>query len=181
MKGLVSAVAAGKCNDKVILDLMQEEDNYGNADLPIGLNHTTGEIVLLQMDGHLSPAQFDEALDLAVEGNKQVVKFQREALERRFATTAGDMDAKIAAHEDRLDQNARDAERAKQRESERGGERRGPPRGGSRDGGRGGDRGGDRRGPPRGGDRDGGRGRDGDRRGGSRDGGDRRSSRGGDS
>lgn len=84
MKGLVSAVAAGKCNDHVILDLMTEEDNYGNADLPVGLNHTTGEVVLLQMDGHLSPAEFEKALDLAVEGNRQVVRFQREALLRRF-------------------------------------------------------------------------------------------------
>ncbi|HEX2066798.1 MAG TPA: exosome complex exonuclease Rrp41, partial [Candidatus Thermoplasmatota archaeon] len=84
MKGLVSAVAAGKCNGHVILDLMTEEDNYGNADLPIGVNHTTGEIVLLQMDGHLSPAEFEKALDMAVEGNKQVARLQREALLRRF-------------------------------------------------------------------------------------------------
>ena len=84
MKGLVSAVAAGKANEKVILDLMGLEDNYGNADLPVGINHTTGEIVLLQMDGHLTPEQFELALDMAVEGNKQVVQFQREALLRRF-------------------------------------------------------------------------------------------------
>jgi exosome complex component RRP41 len=87
MKGLVSAVAAGKCNDHVILDLMQEEDNYGNADLPVGINHTTGEIVLLQMDGHLTPAEFEKALDMAVEGNQQVVKVQRDALLRRFHAT----------------------------------------------------------------------------------------------
>jgi exosome complex component RRP41 len=87
MKGLISAVAAGKCNDHVILDLMQEEDNYGNADLPVGLNHTSGEIVLLQMDGHLSPAEFEKALDMAVEGNRQVVRFQREALLKRFHAT----------------------------------------------------------------------------------------------
>ncbi len=84
MKGIVSAVAAGKCNDQVILDLMTEEDNFGNADLPVGINHTTGEIVLLQMDGHLTPEQFEKALDMAVEGNKQVHAVQREALLTRF-------------------------------------------------------------------------------------------------
>jgi exosome complex component RRP41 len=87
MKGLVSAVAAGKANDQVILDLDQAEDNYGNADLPIGVNHTTGEIVLLQMDGHLTPEQFEKALDYAVAGNTQVVKYQREALLTRFNAT----------------------------------------------------------------------------------------------
>lgn len=84
MKGLVSAVAAGKCNDHVILDLDQGEDNFGNADLPVAINHTTGEIVLLQMDGHLTPDEFEKALGMAVEGNKQVVKVQREALLKRF-------------------------------------------------------------------------------------------------
>ena len=84
MKGLISAVAAGKANEHVILDLSQDEDNFGNADLPIGFNHTTGEVVLFQMDGDLTPEEFDRALDMAVEGNKQVVQFQREALARRF-------------------------------------------------------------------------------------------------
>jgi exosome complex component RRP41 len=87
MKGLVSAVAAGKANDQVILDLDQAEDNFGNADLPVGVNHTTGEIVLLQMDGHLTPEQFEKALDYAVEGNKQVVEAQRAALLKRFNAT----------------------------------------------------------------------------------------------
>ncbi|HLF16524.1 MAG TPA: exosome complex exonuclease Rrp41 [Candidatus Thermoplasmatota archaeon] len=84
MKGLVSAVAAGKANGHIILDLEQQEDNFGNADLPVGINHTTGEIVLLQMDGHLSPAEFEKALDMAVKGNEQVYQAQREALLRRF-------------------------------------------------------------------------------------------------
>ncbi len=84
MKGLVSAVAAGKASNTVILDLAQDEDNYGNADLPIGFNHTTGEVVLFQMDGDLTPDEFEKALDMAVEGNKQVVAYQRDALLRRF-------------------------------------------------------------------------------------------------
>lgn len=151
MKGLVSAVAAGKANDKVILDLDQMEDNYGNADLPIGINHTSGEIVLLQMDGHLTPAQFEEALDMAVEGNKQVLAAQREALLTRFATTLAAKEAAGAFDEPEPSNEPERAERN---------ERRGPPREGGRGGGRGGDDrrgGGDRRGPPRGGDRRGGR------------------------
>ncbi|HUR25134.1 MAG TPA: exosome complex exonuclease Rrp41, partial [Candidatus Thermoplasmatota archaeon] len=98
MKGLVSAVAAGKANDQVILDLDQAEDNYGNADLPVGINHTTGEIVLLQMDGHLSPEQFEKALDMAVEGNKQVVAAQREALLKRFNATLDEVEKSSNGH-----------------------------------------------------------------------------------
>jgi exosome complex component RRP41 len=114
MKGLVSAVAAGKANEQVILDLDQAEDNYGNADLPVGINHTTGEIVLLQMDGHLTPEQFEKALDYAVEGNRQVVKYQREALLKRFNATLDEEEKKgqngerghAPAHEERDEEPA---------------------------------------------------------------------------
>jgi exosome complex component RRP41 len=84
MKGLVSAVAAGKANGHVILDLEQAEDNFGEADLPIGLNHTTGEIVLLQMDGNLSASEFEQALDMAVAANRKIYEVQRAALLKRF-------------------------------------------------------------------------------------------------
>ncbi|MHB8632420.1 MAG: exosome complex exonuclease Rrp41 [Thermoplasmatota archaeon] len=97
MKGLVSAVAAGKCNDHVILDLMTEEDNYGNADLPVAVNHTTGEIVLLQMDGHLTPEEFEKALDLAMKGNAQVVEVQRAALLKRFNSKLDKLEAPVGA------------------------------------------------------------------------------------
>jgi exosome complex component RRP41 len=90
MKGLVSAVACGKASGHVIVDMMTEEDNFGEADLPVGVNHTTGEIVLLQMDGNLSPSEFEKALDLAVEANKKVVQVQRDALMRRFQARLDD-------------------------------------------------------------------------------------------
>jgi exosome complex component RRP41 len=133
MKGLVSAVAAGKANEQVILDLMGEEDNYGNADLPVGINHTTGEIVLLQMDGHLTPEQFERALDMAVEGNRQVVKYQREALLKRFNATLDEQEKANSEKDRRLEQEPAPRERG-----ERDGGRDGRGRGGDRAGGRGG-------------------------------------------
>ncbi len=103
MTGLVSAVASGKAGGKVILDLGKEEDNYGEADLPVAINHTTGEIVLLQMDGHLSPEEFDEAVDLAVDGCKQVLEYQKKAIMAAFEKDLSDRDDKATkskkAHE----------------------------------------------------------------------------------
>jgi len=84
MKGLVAGCAAGKAGGQVILDLDQPEDNYGEADVPIAVNMTTGEVVLFQMDGHLSPKEFEEALDLAQKGCAQVYEAQRAALLARF-------------------------------------------------------------------------------------------------
>ncbi len=60
MRDLVPAVAVGKVNDQVVLDLNKEEDNFGQADLPIAMIPRTGEVILLQMDGHLTEAEFDQ-------------------------------------------------------------------------------------------------------------------------
>lgn len=85
MKGLVSACAAGKAGGKVVLDLAKEEDNYGEADLPVAINHQTGEVVLLQMDGDLSQEEFDTALEYAIRGCKEVFELQKAALRNRYA------------------------------------------------------------------------------------------------
>ncbi len=63
MKDLVPAVAIGKADGQIVLDLNKEEDNYGNADLPIAMIPRTGEVLLMQMDGHMTMAEFDQALE----------------------------------------------------------------------------------------------------------------------
>jgi exosome complex component RRP41 len=84
MKGLVASCAAGKVDDQVVLDLAREEDFYGEADLPIAIVPKTGEVVLLQMDGHLSPDEFEEALDLAHDACYDVHELQKQALINRY-------------------------------------------------------------------------------------------------
>lgn len=85
MTGMVSACAAGKAGGQVMVDLGKLEDNLGEADLPVAINHQTGEIVLLQMDGHLTGAEFDRALELAIDGCKKIYELQKEALYRRYS------------------------------------------------------------------------------------------------
>ena len=49
MRDIVPAIACGKADDKVLLDLNKEEDNYGQADVPLAIVPSTDEIVLLQI------------------------------------------------------------------------------------------------------------------------------------
>ncbi len=84
MKDLVVSCAAGKANGNVILDLSEDEDKEGEADLPIALMPRSGKISLLQMDGHLTPDEFDKALDLAIEGCKQISEAQKNAIKNRY-------------------------------------------------------------------------------------------------
>ena len=80
MTDMVVSVASGKINDVVVCDLNKEEDNYGEADLPMGILPNTGELVFLQMDGDLSPAEFQEAWDYNMEAALVVHQIMVEAL-----------------------------------------------------------------------------------------------------
>jgi len=84
MKDIPVACAAGKIDGEVVLDLGKEEDNFGDADLPIAIAPRTGEILLLQMDGHLTQKEFDKALDLAIKGCKTIAELQKKAILEKY-------------------------------------------------------------------------------------------------
>lgn len=80
MKGMVQAVAGGKANDEVILDLDKIEDNLGQSDVAFAMSRDTGEILLLQMDGLLSKEEFAELLDMFEGASERIYELQRKAL-----------------------------------------------------------------------------------------------------
>lgn len=83
MKCLVSACAVGKIDDTIVLDLSRDEDNYGQADLPIAMTQF-GDVSLCQMDGHLTEEEFGHALDMAIEGCKKLHELQKQALVEKY-------------------------------------------------------------------------------------------------
>lgn len=86
MRDLVPSCAAGKIDGTVILDLNKEEDNNGDADMPIAYLPRTGELLLLQMDGHLKTDEFDTALNMLVSACENINKLQREALLSKYTS-----------------------------------------------------------------------------------------------
>ena len=85
MKDLIAACAAGKINDQVVLDLSDIEDQKGQADLPVAISPRNERISLLQMDGLMSYEEYEEALNLAIEGCKRLHVMQQEALKKKYA------------------------------------------------------------------------------------------------
>lgn len=83
MSDLITSCAAGKVNGEIVLDLNKDEDNNGEADLPIAIIPRTQEIVLMQMDGHLTSEEFDKALELLKDGCQKVYELQKDALMRK--------------------------------------------------------------------------------------------------
>ncbi|MBS7632991.1 exosome complex exonuclease Rrp41 [Candidatus Bathyarchaeota archaeon] len=86
MRDIVVACAAGKAGDTIVLDLMDEEDKYGTADVPVALMPNLNAVTLLQMDGILSYDEFESAVNLAIEGCKKIYTMQKEAIRRKYAS-----------------------------------------------------------------------------------------------
>jgi len=84
MRDLVSGCAAGKVADTIILDVGNEEDQAGQADMPIGYMPNLGQVTLLQLDGVLSPEEFKKCVDSGIDGCKQVYEIQKQALKDKF-------------------------------------------------------------------------------------------------
>ncbi len=87
MVDLLPAVAVGKVAGEIVLDLKKEEDNFGEADLPMAMVPQSGRMVLLQMEGHMTREELSKALDLGVKGCRDVHEKMKEALRTRYTTT----------------------------------------------------------------------------------------------
>jgi len=85
LRGLTAACAVGKADGKVIVDLNDLEDKYGEADMPVAYNPTLDGITLLQMDGIMSKEEIEQALSLAITATQKIHKMQIDALRERFS------------------------------------------------------------------------------------------------
>jgi exosome complex component RRP41 len=84
MRDLVAACAAGKVDEKIVLDINDTEDKEGGADMPVAYMPRLDQVTLLQLDGNLSPDQFGECLDKAISGCKMVYEIQKQALMQKY-------------------------------------------------------------------------------------------------
>ena len=84
MRDMVCACAAGKVADTVILDVNNEEDQAGQADMPVGYMPNLDKITLIQLDGVLTPDEYKKCVETAIDGCKQVYEIQKKALTEKF-------------------------------------------------------------------------------------------------
>ncbi|MEM3364741.1 MAG: exosome complex exonuclease Rrp41 [Candidatus Micrarchaeia archaeon] len=90
MKDMPVAVAAGKIENEICLDVGKEEDNYGQADVPIGLCPRNKDIILLQMDGRLTKDEVMKALDYAERAAPIIHAAQVKALEEAYSQSGSE-------------------------------------------------------------------------------------------
>ena len=84
MKSLVTAVAVGKIDDELVVDLSGIEDKAGQADLPCAITWFNEELSLLQFDGDMNLEQMEEFLKLAKTALSEIYEMQLEALKKKY-------------------------------------------------------------------------------------------------
>jgi exosome complex component RRP41 len=84
MRSLVPAVAVGKADGKLLVDLGDEEDKYGQGDVPMAIIPQTGEITLLQQDGSFTKEELVEAMQMGINSCKYLHELQKEALKSAY-------------------------------------------------------------------------------------------------
>jgi len=84
MRDMVSACAAGKVADTIVLDVNNEEDQAGQADMPVGYMPNLEQVTLFQLDGVLTPDEYKKCLETAIIGCKQVYEIQKKAIKDKF-------------------------------------------------------------------------------------------------
>ncbi len=84
MRTRAFGISAGKVNDEIVLDLSKEEDNLGQADIPVCMD-MDGNVLLFQLDGKVKPEELKKAFEL-IEGKKEFFdKMLREEFEKFYS------------------------------------------------------------------------------------------------
>jgi exosome complex component RRP41 len=84
MRDLISACAVGKVDNHIVVDLSEEEDQTGQADMPVAIMPRTGDITFLQMDGNLSVPEFEDSLKLAFDACYYINQLQQQSLLKKY-------------------------------------------------------------------------------------------------
>lgn len=84
MRDLVVACAAGKIDGQVVVDMDDTEDKEGEADLPLAIMPNLDQVTLLQMDGILTPEEFELAFSMAKAACLKLYEAQRDTLMQKY-------------------------------------------------------------------------------------------------
>lgn len=84
MTDLVSSVSIGKIDDKIVVDLIKDEEDYsegeGATDIPLAFLPKSKKICLLQLDGKIEKEKLKEAIEVGEKAIKKIYEKQKEVL-----------------------------------------------------------------------------------------------------
>lgn len=90
MKDLVAAVAVGKVDDKLVVDLDYNEESYEGGDvtdIATAWLPNSGQLTLLQCDGVIARDDLIKVLKVGRDASKKLYEIQKAALKAKFQVT----------------------------------------------------------------------------------------------
>ena len=85
MKDIVAAVAVGRVNNEIVVDLTKEEEDIeGTTDMPIAYMPRMKKFTLLQLDGKMPADDIKKALELAKTSCEKIYEIQKKALKDKY-------------------------------------------------------------------------------------------------
>ncbi len=91
MKEMITAIAAGKADKTLLVDVDKDEEDFhdgeGATDIPLAITSKTKDIVLLQLDGKISPDELAETIEMAKKACEEILKVQINALKDSLKET----------------------------------------------------------------------------------------------
>lgn len=84
MKEMVSAMAVGKVDKTIVVDVNYDEEHYTegecSTDIPMAFTSNSKKITLLQLDGRISTKEMAEAIEAGKNACEKILAIQTEAL-----------------------------------------------------------------------------------------------------
>jgi exosome complex component RRP41 len=84
MKEMVSAIAVGKVDKTIVVDVNYDEEHYHegecSTDIPMAFTSNSKKITLLQLDGRISVKEMAEAIEAGKEACGRILEIQTKAL-----------------------------------------------------------------------------------------------------
>ena len=84
MKEMVSAIAIGKVDKTLVVDVNKEEEDFkegeGSTDIPIAITSRNKNISLMQLDGKISPDELKLSVEMAKKACEEILKVPTKAL-----------------------------------------------------------------------------------------------------
>lgn len=85
MRDMVTGITVGRADGKWIVDLNKHEEDAPDAvDMAVAFLPNTKEVTLLQMDGEITPDDFNALMKTAAENVEKVYEMQKKALKESF-------------------------------------------------------------------------------------------------
>lgn len=85
MRDLVSGITVGRADGNALIDLNKHEEDAPDAvDMAVAFLPNSKEVVLLQMDGEMSPKEFTELMKTAADNVEKVYEIQKKALKDSY-------------------------------------------------------------------------------------------------